>query len=62
MVKNPPVNARDERVGDKSGQTQTDRHTDTHTNHLTCSCCLIAKSCLSLFATQWTVAHEGPMS
>ena len=26
------------------------------------SCCLVAKLCLTLFATPWTVAHQAPLS
>ena len=27
-----------------------------------CCCCLVAKLCLTLFATQWTAALEAPRS
>ena len=29
---------------------------------LQCYCCLVAKSCPTLFATPWTVAHQAPLS
>ena len=27
-----------------------------------CMCCLVAESCLTLFVTPWTVAHQAPLS
>ena len=31
-------------------------------DHSSVCCCLIAKSCLALFATPWTIACQAPLS